>query len=109
EVERTGAGVALGSRDVTNRNGWHAVVVGDGAETLSVGDRGVARVGQIDGEGLVGLVGVVAVDLHGDGLDGLAGGEADRARRRRVVRGSRRSAVVGGVVDRDGLVRGVGQ
>ena len=42
------------------------VVVGDRADALPVGDRGVRRVREVDGERLVRLVEQVAVDRDGD-------------------------------------------
>ena len=56
-----------------------AVVVDDRAGRGAVGDAAAGRVGQRDGEALVALGVEVAVDVEGDRLRGLAGGEADLA------------------------------
>ena len=82
-----GAGVALGHGHVVDRQGRRRVVVGDRADALAVGDRGVDRLGQVDEEGLVDLVEHVALDLDGEGLGGLAGGEDERAAGGGVVAG----------------------
>src|SRR5690606_9759084 len=65
-----GAAVPLADLRVADRDARQIVVVGDGADPLPVPDGGARGAAQVDQEGLVVLVGGVAVNDHGDGLGG---------------------------------------
>src|SRR2546422_6240230 len=91
-------------------DGGLGVVVDDRAQALVVGDGGVGRVGEVDGEGLVGLELRVAVDQDGDGLGGVAGVEGQGAGGALIVAvGDGGRAVGGSEGDGDGLEAGVGR
>src|SRR2546422_194778 len=91
-------------------DGGLGVVVDDRAQALVVGDGGVGRVGEVDGEGLVGLELRVAVDQDGDGLGGLARVEGQGAGGALIVAvGDGGRAVGGSEGDGDGLEAGVGE
>jgi hypothetical protein len=57
-------------------------------------------VGEVDAEGLASLFGHVTIDLDGDGLGGLAGGEGDRPTSGEIVVWCDCRVVGGRVVDR---------
>src|SRR5262249_25104483 len=116
EVEHHGraAGVALDHRRVADGDRRQGVVIGDRAGGLRAAEGGSGRVGQVQVERLVRLVGGVAVDQDGDRLRRDAGVEGQRAGGRLVVAaGGGGGPVGGGVVDRDrrglGLVEADGE
>src|SRR5207302_6772527 len=86
EVEVRGAGIPLVRADVPHRQGVRGVVVHDGPQAGSVGEGRAGGVGQIHGEGLVGLVDGVPVHGHGERRGRLPPGEGEGARDGRVVR-----------------------
>ena len=96
------AGVTLGHGHVVDHERRHGIVVGDRAETLAVGDRGVRRVGEVDEVALVRLVQGVAVDGDGDGLRRFACQEDEGSAGAEVVARRRRGSVRRRVVDRHG-------
>src|SRR5262249_1256258 len=78
----------------------NSIVVQDRAEATVPGEQRVAaEPEQVEVEGLVGLLLAVALDLDGDGLRRLAGGEGQRAGPGDVI------AVAGGGSAADGAVR----
>ena len=82
------------------------VVVDDDTSGHCVGQGGPGRVGQGDGESLVGFGHGVTADGHRHLLGGHAGGESEGARSCRVVLARAGGAVGGGVIDPNGVVRG---
>src|SRR5439155_1567800 len=110
DVDRAEVVVALHSGQVVDRDGGHRVVVDNGALALAVPHGAAGGAGEVDEEGLVGLVVGVAVGQDGEGLARLVGGEGDGARAGLVVGvGRRGGAVGGGVVDGDGRSAWAGQ
>src|SRR5262249_46126556 len=85
-----------------------SIVVQDRAEAAVPGEQCVAaELEQVQVERLVGLLLAVALDLDGDGLRRLAGGEGYRAGPGGVVGVARRGdAVCGAVGDRHRLIGG---
>ena len=81
---------ALGDRHVVDRQRRRGVVVGDGADALGVGDRGVDGAAQVDEERLVGLVERVADDRHGEVCVVVPGAKVSVPWRRGVVGAGRR-------------------
>src|SRR5207248_868462 len=63
-----------------------------------IGDGGVHRGAQVDGEGLGGLEERVPVDQHGDGLGGVRRQEGQVATDARIVTRGDRGVIGGGVV-----------
>src|SRR5262249_26237606 len=90
--------VALHGGKVRDRDGGHRVVIENCTLALAVADGAARRAGEVDEEGLVGLVLGVAIDQDGEGLARLAGGEGDGARNGLVVGVRRRGGSVGGAV-----------
>src|SRR5262249_36257457 len=88
-----GAGIALGDRDVVDREGRRRVVVGDGAERQATVDRRIGGAVQLDEEVLVRLEDRVALHRDRELLGGDAGREGQRAGPSRVVAGGHGAAV----------------
>ena len=73
-----GAAVTFDERGAGGADGQASVVVDDGARGTAGADGGAGgRAGQVDREGLVAFVGVVARYLEGDGLAGFTGGKVE--------------------------------
>src|SRR5262249_36674329 len=70
---------------------------------------GVRGVGEGEGDGLVGLAGLVVGEGDGEALEAVALVEGQRAAGRRVVGAGGGGAVAGGVLDGDGLGRGLAE
>ena len=92
--------MAFAHRDVVDRERGRRVVVGDRASPLSVGDRCVYWVREVDVVGLVCLIERVAVDGDAHGLRRLPRIEGERGACREVVGRRRRRPVCGRIVDR---------
>ena len=93
EVQGGGAAVALAHGHVANTQAGHGVVVDDGPGALGIGNDDVGRRAQVEEEGLIGFVDRVAVNRHGDRLDGLPGGESRDAAGGHVIAARQRRAV----------------
>src|SRR5204863_157970 len=109
EVEAGGAGVTLSRGHVADGDRKSVVEGEDGAQGRTGGDGRVGGVGQVHGERLVGLIGVVVVDRHGDGGRGVYRSEGGGCAGRRVVGRLGGRAVIGGVVHGHRLGGRVGQ
>ena len=90
------------------RDGAGAVVL-DRAQADAIGDGGIGRRRQVDGEGFAAFVDDVVPDVDGDGLAGLAGSEGQRIRHGGVVQTGRGGAIGAGIGDRHRHLGGVGE
>ena len=110
EGERRRTGVSLRDRLVVDAHVGDRVIVRDGAQAGVVEDVRVRRVRQIEREGLVRFMGVVAVHRDVHRLRRLARVECQRPRRGDVVAVGGRGRPVGRrVIDRDRLIARVGE
>ena len=98
-----GAGQGVGEAEADAQS---AIVVADRALTLGVARHCIADIGDVDEEGFVGLDVGVAVDLHGEHVGAVAGGDALAGQASRgVIARCAGSAVGGGDVEADAAGR----
>src|SRR6266498_226858 len=102
-------GVALDDRDVVDRELGQRVIVQNGALPLTLADGRVARIAQVDEEGLVRFVQRVALGDDRDRLRRLAGGKGERPLGAQVISVGSGGAVGGGIGHGHGLSTGWGE
>ena len=104
EHQLGGARIPLAHRDIAHRERGQRgrrIVVGDGAGCRAVGDGRAIGIGEADGQGLVALRHLVALDLHLDGLRRFTRREGEGAARGNIVAAGRGGAVGRRIGDRD--------